>query len=518
MSKHVTALASLVLAIAYSVGVMVTLLVLFVFGEGLRSTWMRPSTMVEQLKIRLDGEPVIMSYPAYDYNDQQFRTIDGRTLGQGAELHWCNLNYIPAPGQMPVPTAPAWTCRMIGFNDLHDPAGFWYFVYESEFKDRGYFVGIDSKSKLPIGFIGKQGFSATAPPRNDQFVIDLESFGLGTYGGIVAFAPACGKVPSQLDLFSPYPSLRFVYLVSEGSLLKVNLYNRTVETLLESDQLVSLAKLQQDKSVSTDLPVSVVTGRSVTLQDDTDLPVPTITSKLLLAIRFSDHIELFDPAGENIRETTSYPLPEEQLVFDDQRRLPPRLWLYVTEDGTLIYRWNTSEPPDSGRAYRLVWVQPDGQATRTEDIRFAGSSSNTQAAFVTAVAPTGGTFFPMIVLIGSASMYLAEGDATNLIDALSQGLAIGWPALVSAFVASCLAVWLCFRRQQRFGIERGSWWLLFVALFGLPGLLGYIWSRRWPPLVACAECGRPASQDRPSCHQCGEEFAHPPLLGTEVFA
>lgn len=505
MSKHVTVLASLVLAIAYSVGVMVTLLVLFVCGEGLRSTWMRPNTMVEQLNIRLDGEPVIKSYPAYDYNDQQFRTIDGRTLGQGSDLHWCRSNYIPVPGQMPMPTAPAWTCRMIGFNDLHDPAGFWYFVYESEFKGRGYFVGIDSKSKLPIGFIGKQGFSATVPPGDDQFVIDPESFGLGTYGGIVSFESAYGTVPNQVDSLLPNSSyLRFVYLVSEGSLLRVNLYDRTVETLLESDQLVSLAKLQQDKSVS--------------LQGETDFSVTTITSKLLLALRFNDHVELFDPTGEDIHDTTSYPVPEEQLVFDDQRRLPPRLALYVTEDETLIYSWYPSNPSDTGHSSRLVWVQSDGQVTRTEDIRFADSSSSSQGVFVTAVAPIGGTLFPMIVLIGSASIYVAEGDATNLLDALSQVLAIGWPALVSAFVASCVAVWLCFRRQQRFGIERGSWWLLFVALFGLPGLLGYIWSHRWPPLVACAECGRPASQDRPSCHQCGEEFAHPPLLGTEVFA
>ncbi len=496
MTKHGTAFASLVLAIAYSLGVMFTLLVIFVFGEGLLSTWMRPNTTVKQLKIRLDGQPVIMSYPSYDYNDRQFRTLDGRTLGQGANLHWCNSNSIPVPGQMPIPIGPDWTCRMIGFNDLHDPAGFWYFVYEPEFKGRGYFVGIDSKSKLLIGFIGKQGFSATAPPREEQFFIDPESFSTGSYGAIVSFKAAYGTVPNQVDSLLQHSSYsRYVYLISEGVLLRVNPYDRTIETLLESEQLVSLARLQQDELDSMQSSV-------------TDLRLTRVSSKHLLAIRFDDHVKLIDPTEEDIREANSYPVPEEQRIFDDQRRLPPRLTLYVTEDGTLIYRWKT----------RLVWVQPDGRVSRTEDIRFAGSDSDGEAALLAAVSPAGGTFFPLVILIGAAGSYLSDGYATNVLDAVSQVVAVGWPALLSAFLASCLAVWLCVRRQQRFGVERSSGWLLFVALLGLPGLLGYIWSRRWPPLVACTECGRPASQDRPCCHRCGEEFARPPLLGTEVFA
>jgi hypothetical protein len=63
----------------------------------------------------------------------------------------------------------------------------------------------------------------------------------------------------------------------------------------------------------------------------------------------------------------------------------------------------------------------------------------------------------------------------------------------------------------------GLWWL-FVFLLGPAGLLAYWLEHHRPPLEPCPACGQRVPRDRDGCAACGEAFAPPALIGTEIFA
>ena len=78
--------------------------------------------------------------------------------------------------------------------------------------------------------------------------------------------------------------------------------------------------------------------------------------------------------------------------------------------------------------------------------------------------------------------------------------------------------WLCYRRQRRLHLPWTGAWVAFVFLFGVPGLVGYLVHRRWPPVTPCEGCGQAVPRDRPACARCGQEFSPPPPTGKEIFA
>ena len=86
---------------------------------------------------------------------------------------------------------------------------------------------------------------------------------------------------------------------------------------------------------------------------------------------------------------------------------------------------------------------------------------------------------------------------------------------------------LCGRFGRRIGVADGPQtagirpgrtvaWAIFVFLFGLPGLVGYLVHRRWPFRAACPACHRLVPRDRSSCAACRAEFPTPQPKGIEV--
>ena len=62
--------------------------------------------------------------------------------------------------------------RIARFADCRTPANLWYFLHDGARDGRGYFVGYDSKSKLCVGFIGRDGFRPDQPPVEQWFPMD----------------------------------------------------------------------------------------------------------------------------------------------------------------------------------------------------------------------------------------------------------------------------------------------------------------------------------------------------------
>ena len=93
-----------------------------------------------------------------------------------------------------------------------------------------------------------------------------------------------------------------------------------------------------------------------------------------------------------------------------------------------------------------------------------------------------------------------------------------WPCLAVMLVSGLISAAAILRRQRRYAADHTIKWMVFGFAFGVAGWVGYLAHRRWPAVAACPECGVASPRDRSCCAGCDEEFALPPLSGTEVFA
>src|SRR5581483_5761393 len=93
--------------------------------------------------------------------------------------------------------------------------------------------------------------------------------------------------------------------------------------------------------------------------------------------------------------------------------------------------------------------------------------------------------------IGRPIQLIMEDRVDTIGQGLIQALLEFWPSLLIAQVVALGLAWLCYRRQVRYAAEgAGRWlWPVYVFLFGLPGWVGYLTSRRWPTLERCPSCG-----------------------------
>src|SRR4030067_683646 len=71
-----------------------------------------------------------------------------------------------------------------------------------------------------------------------------------------------------------------------------------------------------------------------------------------------------------------------------------------------------------------------------------------------------------------------------------------WPGLLISLVLSAGALWVCVRRQRQYALPWTPIWAVFVFVFGIPGLLGYLFHRAWPVREECPACGEPSPHDR----------------------
>jgi len=61
-------------------------------------------------------------------------------------------------------------------------------------------------------------------------------------------------------------------------------------------------------------------------------------------------------------------------------------------------------------------------------------------------------------------------------------------------------------------------WFIYVLLFGLPGLVGYLSHRKWPARLPCASCGKKMPVTAKVCPKCLTRMPPPEHTRTEIFA
>jgi hypothetical protein len=173
---------------------------------------------------------------------------------------------------------------------------------------------------------------------------------------------------------------------------------------------------------------------------------------------------------------------------------------------------------DTQKEYRLFWVRPDGRSRTSVVTVSLDSYLRALRFYIAALIPS-----PLALDVAGVTHsreLQEEGLTPTFSSALLRTLTKFWPARVIAQVLALGLAFLCYRRQKRYGLGRGERiaWPLFVLLLGLPGWIGYRFSRKWPVLETCPDCGVAVPRDRESCVRCTNEFPAPALKGTEVFA
>ena len=186
-----------------------------------------------------------------------------------------------------------------------------------------------------------------------------------------------------------------------------------------------------------------------------------------------------------------------------------------------IRPWKAAKKGWWTRWQRLVWINDKGEILRRKEVdlgsRLSLGSPRNMMRIMTAWVPAPLFVIPVAVFRLPQDFFLDDDAEADQGRPLGQALSESWPTLLVVLLLAAGLAWLCYRRQRRYGLGWTGAWVVFVFLLGVPGMIGYLFHRRWPVLESCPACGRRVPRDREACCWCGAEFPLPEQLGTEVF-
>ena len=457
--------------------------------------WLRtPERVYERLEVTQNGTVINSSRYGPGYSEVTYRTLDGTTVEPGRDdrLTAATLTE-PVRRRSLFEPGFGWG-QSLSASDFRRPYAGWYLMRNRQRHGRAYFIGYDTSTRLPVGYISRSGFRHSLPPEEDWFDVGRERFRWGS--GIAA---STGHLTLNTPAYrnSPYadsPGIPnwLVYLIDGEQLLEIDLRERTVRTVEESPGMISIGILTEAISPA---------GDGVPRPGDAKT-----TTRLVLRAR--DRVVVMDPPADQRRE---FPLPEslrgEQLTA------------YSLPTGELLLAWT---PDHRGpRDARLMWIGSDGKVLGEESPKLAFTrdhySLQTQAMLIAGLAPV-----PLGWYLGAGVVaplgQVAIGRAADYEAALATSLDVSWIALVIVTLVGCASAWLVWRWQRKYHRPATRVWCTFVFLFGLPALAAYWFEHRRTNLEACGDCGQLVPRDRDACAACEVPFPAPAQVGTEVFA
>jgi hypothetical protein len=451
----------------------------------------RQNRVYETLVVRPDGTPLILRNMFGDYQDMTLRALDGSEVPRREDDVWlagASLA-VPRPQRRRFPLDAG--LRVEGFADRQMPPNLWYFVDDGARDGRGYFVGYDIKSKLCLGFIGRDGFRPDQPPAEQCFPMDGAKLADGA-----AFSRSNARNLRYLGYdegFEPaseFPTWK-TDMISGAQLLEVDLRTRSVTTLMESADLVAVGMLE-------------VLPKTKAGEEEWAL----LHRQQKLAVRTTDRVLVFDAPG---KQRSAHPLPEE---FRDRN-----VMLYELDAGGALVTADRVLR-DRSRREDLLWIDASGRVLRRAEVPLAASNvlNDAMEAWKAALIVPAPAVLAFLATAAMPSDYLWQGLEANYSAALARSLAAFWPALLVVTLLSAALAWHCSRRHRRYYQPASGVWFVFVFLTGVPGLVAYLFHRRWPVLEKCPACGQDVPRDREACVQCGAAFPPPEPKGCEVFA
>jgi hypothetical protein len=351
----------------------------------------------------------------------------------------------------------------------------WYAVRDDSDEGRVYLVGYDVRSKLLLGYIGRNGFTNSLPDPVDKFLVrDLPRQAATT----------------SLSRGDRGTSVGYAYLLDGDRLVEIDTIARTVR-----EMAVLPEALMMEVGVRT------------TMSDSDQVAGEMLTStERVLVVWQGDRLAAVDPKSGDV---VSYRLPEDvrdaesfaiHLVGPDAA---------VVEHYRSLYDFST---------VRLLWTSAAGDVTREETVKLSGYSRPDER--IEGIQAT--ALVPVPLLLGTLMAVFApqspwhEGKSFG--EAFAAVLAAVWPPLVALLVVSAALAWWTWTVHRRDGRPYAALWAGLVFLFGPAAWLAYAVERRPTPQSACPACGARSPRNRVDCAACGEDAFQPRPLGAEVFA
>lgn len=489
MLKRSTLFQSLVLTLILSLGFGIFWSMAVAWVWQIAEEVVNASAVRENLQFLEDGTPVVQYYLSNRYAAWQYRDLEGRPLDLGMDVHQLTvLSLAGSTHEGDTPGRIGWEHRLRPFSDQHQPAQFWFFVTDGRAEGRAYFVGYDSLTNIRTGFVGTKGFRTDPLPAEEQFPFDGQAGGAiyhrvqglqYSYGARYPYSYADRQLPGSLSLWTVFVQTR------DQKVYRVDLSKRSVDVVSEQPTLRSIGLERAAGSVPT-------------------------AELHRLVVRLEDEIQTRDSNNQVLKR---FRIPEEL-------RSKSLAYCETSRGEAILYTTSLPDVLDADIRYRIYWIDPAGRITRQAEpaLRYRNSPQ--------ALRVVGGVLLPVPLLmdlgVGLARPFglVLEGYETNWGAALTRALVEFWPSLLIAQLVGAVLAWRCYRRQVLYAAGGKERWLwpTFVFLFGLPGWIGYRYSRSWPMLERCAECGAVVPQDRTHCAACQADFPLPALKGTEVFA
>lgn len=451
----------------------------------------------------MDGTPVVSANKGRYGENSTYRTLEGKPLSISRQEAWlygaglAGLKSGPSYG-MPWYNGNRWNEGIVGYNDGGQPMTYWYLLHNAEPPRSGYFIGFDSISKQQVGYIGSNGFQTHRPTSQEAFPMRRNHGGregvVGSYYGMSneephfpPYSAGPGRLPSWI-----------VYVLTDDGIVEVDLLRRFTRIVLKEAGLISAGHVYRG------LPFPITR----------DSPAYVGQLKEFLAVRTKDHILVLDSSGKLV---SSFTIPTEfgDVMFSFHFLSDKSAILQVSAE--TLRRVMLDKTAEN----HLLWIDTAGKIVRDKTYSLKGYDFFGLQHFspwrvsYTAPAPLAAAVVSMVL---QPWLYVSWGEEPTIPLALGRSLSEFWPALVIVCLFGGVMAWLCYRRQQRYGLPWTKTWVTFVFLTGLPGLVAYYAHRRWPPLEKCPTCNQPAPRDRYACFDCGQEFPAPSPKGIEVFA
>jgi hypothetical protein len=475
------------LAIVLAIGFGTVFALVVVWGASIWESLHATSGSYENLIVRADGTPLIQrtTYDRY----QQIVTLHALDGSQVAPRDMASADSLTGAalgtGRQNIHFPLEGNARIEEFNDRQSPPNFWYFIHDGARDGRGYFVGYNSRNKLCVGFIGRNGSCSEEPPVEQWFPMD--GFKMASRAGFSRSIRSDSWNGSDHVLdFSPYK----IAMISGNQLIEVDLQERSVRPLLKSANVMSMGML-------TTPPISKAgeEKRHADLREKR-------------AVRTADQVFVLD-ASEKLSST--YVIPEALRDED--------FTIYELSGRSALVTVSR-RLPDGRQREELSWIDASGKVLRQGGVSLDGGSSHSDAREAwqaIAVVPSP-LALALMVMLGPISDHLRNGLAPSYATALLQVLSAAWPAMLVIALLSAALAWYCYRRNRRYYQAASAAWFVFIFLAGVPGLVGYLFHRRWPVLEKCPACGQGVPRDREACAKCGAAFPVPQPKGCEIFA
>ncbi len=354
---------------------------------------------------------------------------------------------------------------------------FWYLVRNLHPRTHGYFIGYEKKSKKLIGYIGKNGLQASRPSWEESLPLTESYFGVAS-GGTTQVSPEILPTP---------------WTESDPREFALQTNRKIWMSTVDGIWLCDLGT----RSVRPVAPIQEVQGLHVMVD-------PKGWHQKVLA-RTKDGVHVFDESGKEISRV-EYPFSGNDF-----------LTLSLTDSGNsiLVVTKYPGWVKEASRSVSILWFDATGKKIRewNQPLKYfpfeEGHFGTTKPIISTrtTVMALGGTIVEMSrairrTMVSDQDWFPVEPISYRIFGAVVTIFAIAW-------------LWW-HQARNRVSKTQVMIWTGFVLLFGLTGLLGYHFHKRWPALVRCQVCGHKDFIGRTECSSCGHIDPEPAILGRDL--